>query len=215
MKRMMLWLLGAAMAMGASAQHWNFGIEAGYLNSRMAVEKLSAEPNHGFMAGVTAGYTFPQNWVLESGLNYQRKGGTLSGDMALNGLRLLDIDKMDYLHLPVTAGYRIRLADDWTLTPKVGGYLAVGLQAKGKVAASDQFGQPFMGTSDFFKDSRLPVGYRPFNRCDGGLQFGLDLSFRKFRLGVGYQLGLAHIASVYDPQLYNRTFSLSLGYNIF
>ena len=77
---MILWLLGAAMAMSANAQHWNFGIEASYLNSRMAVEELSAEPNHGFMVGVTAGYTFPQNWVLESGLSYQRKGGTLSGD---------------------------------------------------------------------------------------------------------------------------------------
>ena len=52
MKRMILWLLGAAMAMSANAQHWNFGIEAGYLNSRMAVEELSAEPNHGFMAGI-------------------------------------------------------------------------------------------------------------------------------------------------------------------
>lgn len=214
MKRMILWLLGAAMAMSANAQHWNFGIEAGYLNSRMAVEELSAEPNHGFMAGVTAGYTFPQNWVLESGLSYQRKGGMLSGDMLVNGLRLLDIDKMDYLHLPVTVGYRIRLADGWALTPKVGAYMAVGLQAKGKVAASDPFGQPVLGTSDLFKDSQLRVDYPPFNRFDGGLQFGLDLSFRKFRLGVGYQLGLAHTA-IYDPQLYNRTLSLSLGYNIF
>lgn len=215
MKRMILWLLGAAMAMSANAQHWNFGIEAGYLNSRMAVEELSAEPNHGFMVGVTAGYTFPQNLVLESGLSYQRKGGTLSGDMLVNGLRLLDIDKMDYLHLPVTVGYRIRLADDWALTPKVGAYMAVGLQAKGKVAASDPFGQLVLGTSDLFKDSQLRVDYRPFDRFDGGLQFGLDLSFRKFRLGVGYQLGLAHMSSIYDPQLYNRTLSLSLGYNIF
>lgn len=215
MKRMMLWLLGVAMTMGASAQHWNFGIEAGYLNGRMAVKELSAEQNHGFMVGLTAGYVFPQNWVLESGLSYQRKGGSLSGNMVLNGLQLLDIDKMDYLHLPLTVGYRICLADEWTLIPKVGGYFAGGLQAKGKVAAFDKFGQPFIGTADFFKDSQLPVDYRTFNRCDGGFQFGLDLSFRKFRLGVGYQLGLAHIASSYDPELYNRTLSLSIGYNIF
>lgn len=93
--------------------------------------------------------------------------------------------------------------------------MAVGLQAKGKVAASDPFGQPVLGTSDLFKDSQLRVDYRPFDRFDGGFQFGLDLSFRKFRLGVGYQLGLAHMSSIYDPQLYNRTLSLSLGYNIF
>lgn len=214
MKKLLLCLFVLALGVGVKAQKWSLGVEAGYLNICLSTERLVAKSSHGFMVGLTTDYTFPGKVTLETGLSYQRRGEKLSGDMGINNLKL-ELDKADYLYVPVTIGYRIHLTDTWTFTPKVGGYLGVGIRAKGRIDGTDSFGQPFSAFIDFFEDSGLPVDYRPFDRCDVGLQVGGDIAWRRIRLGIGYQFGLKHLATIYDSRTQNRTLSLTLGYSIF
>ena len=56
--------------------------------------------------------------------------GTLKGPMPYNGLHFR-LDRMDYLQLPLAVGYRFCPMPHFTLTPKIGGYVALGLKADG------------------------------------------------------------------------------------
>ena len=46
-------LAGAMLVLQASAQHWGFSLQAGYLNNHITAQKLTSGPFEGFTAGAT------------------------------------------------------------------------------------------------------------------------------------------------------------------
>ena len=67
-----------------NAQTWNFGIEAGYVNSTLSVCDNSATSKGGFKFGANAEFMLRNNISFESGLSYIRKGATVTGHNMMN-----------------------------------------------------------------------------------------------------------------------------------
>lgn len=191
-----------AASFSANAQSWNFGIEAGYVNSTLSVSDGSAKSRNGFKVGADAEFTLRNNLSFESGLFYIRKGATIKGETLMNTtISSVKFSEMDYLQIPVMAGYKFDLGNGFTLKPELGAYFAVGVNGDSFVRGIDAFNQPYdVRVSTFGNDKSNSYSYRPSyrpcNRADGGLSFAINAKWRHLGLKVEYDLGLAN-ASYY------------------
>lgn len=200
-----------ACTRSAYAQQWHFGVEGGYTLNSFHAPTLHTSSRSGFKAGGVVNYTFKSNFLLESGLAFERKGGTLSGS-SISGQRInqVEVNNMDYLHLPFLMGYAFHLGKQFALLPQAGGYLNTGIGGSGFCSGHDPYNQPYTSAIEIFS-SRNNLYYRPFSRMDAGLLFAASLQYRKYRLKVSYELGLSKIHSTYgSPE--NRTLGISAVY---
>lgn len=195
------------------AQGWNFGVEAGYVNNTMAVSEYKASARSGFKVGANARYTFSNNITLESGIDYLRKGATINGTMMLRQ-RISQIKhaEMDYLQIPIMAGYRFNLGSRFSIKPQIGAYYAVGIGGDSFITGWDTFGQPFEKRTSTFGGTSSG-DYRPCNRNDGGLVFAADFAWKHIGLNIEYDLGLADVSHYGNGK--QRTFSVSVAYWLF
>lgn len=207
----------AACPLSSMAQKWNFGVEAGYVNNTLAVEEYESTARNGFKFGVNAEYTLSNNVSFESGLSYIRKGATTSGDnMWSSRISSIKFAEMNYLQIPLMAGYKFDLGKHFSIKPEVGGYFAVGINGDSFVTGVDNYNQPYVGRVNTFShtESRQGVApFRPCNRVDGGLAFALNLNYSHFTLKAEYDLGLA--TATYYGNGKQRTLSVSLAYWLF
>ncbi|MDE6228437.1 MAG: PorT family protein [Muribaculaceae bacterium] len=199
------------------AQKWNFGVEAGYVNSTLAVEEYESSARSGFKVGLDAEYTLGNHISFESGLAYIRKGAiTSDNNMLGTGISSIKFAEMDYLQIPLMAGYKFELGNQFCIKPEVGGYFAVGVNGDSFVTGVDAFNQPYEARVRTFSntDSKNGVApFRPCNRADGGLAFALNLNYRHFALKAEYDLGLA--TATYYGNGKQRSLSVSLAYWLF
>ena len=209
--------LFAACPLSGMAQKWNFGVEAGYVNSTLAVEEYESSARSGFKVGLDAEYTLGNHISFESGLAYIRKGAITSGNNMLGtGISSIKFAEMDYLQIPLMAGYKFELGNQFSIKPEVGGYFAVGVNGDSFVTGMDAFNQPYEARVRTFSntDSKNGVApFRPCNRADGGLAFALSLNYRHFALKAEYDLGLA--TATYYGNGKQRSLSVSLAYWLF
>ncbi len=205
------------LPVSVSAQKWNFGVEAGYVNNTLAVEEYESTARNGFKFGTNAEFTLSNHISFESGLAYIRKGATTSGDNILSKrISSIKFAEMNYLQIPLMVGYEANLGSGFSIKPEVGGYFAVGLNGDSFVTGIDNFNQPYETRVNTFSttESRNGVApFRPCNRIDGGLAFALNVNYRHFTLKAEYDLGLA--TTTYYGNGKQRTFSVSLGYWLF
>ena len=82
--RILLVVIVIIIPFGIKAQSWNFGLEAGYVNSDLSVCDNSATSRSGFKFGANAEFTLRNNISFESGLSYIRKGATVRGLNMMN-----------------------------------------------------------------------------------------------------------------------------------
>ncbi len=205
------------MPVNAFAQKWNFGIEAGYVNNTLAVEEYESTARNGFKFGANAEFTLSNDISFESGLDYIRKGATTSGDNMLSKrISSIKFAEMNYLQIPLMAGYKDNLGSGFSIKPELGGYFAVGINGDSFVTGLDNFDQPYEARVNTFSinESRNGVApFRPCNRVDGGLAFALNVNYRHFTLKAEYDLGLA--TTTYYGNGKQRTLSVSLSYWLF
>ena len=210
-------IIFAACPLSCMAQKWNFGVEAGYVNNTLAVEEYASTHRNGFKFGANAEYTLRNHISFESGLAYVRKGATTSGDNMLNtGISSIKFAEMDYLQIPLMAGYEFNIGKHFSIKPEVGGYFAVGINGDSFVTGVDSFNQPYEARVNTFSHTESSDGvapFRPCNRADGGMAFALNLNYRHFTLKAEYDLGLA--TATYYGNGKQRTLSVSLAYWLF
>lgn len=203
----------AVLPFDCAAQTWNFGLEAGYVNNTLAVNEYESAARNGFRVGAIAEYTLPNLISFESGLAYIRKGATTSGtNMSYARISSIKFAEMNYLQIPLMAGYKFNLDNHFSIKPEVGGYFAVGINGDSFVTGVDHFNQPYEARVNTFSgtESRNGVApFRPCNRADGGLSFALNLNYRRFTLKAEYDLGLA--TATYYGNGKQRTLSVSLA----
>lgn len=205
----LFWMLACTQV--AQAQEWHFGVEAGYTLNGFHAPTLHTSSRNGFKAGGVVNCTFRNLFLLESGLAFERKGGTLSGtSIAGQRIHQIEANHIDYLHLPFLMGYAFHLGKQFTLLPQAGAYLNTGIGGSGFCSGHDPYDQPYTSAIEIFSARNTP-SYRPFNRTDAGLLFAASLQYRKVRLKVSYELGLNTIHSTYgSPE--NRTLGVSAVY---
>lgn len=176
---------------GIKAQSWNYGLEAGYVNSDLSVCDKSATSSSGFKFGANAEFTLRNSISFESGLSYIRKGAIVTGNNMMNtAIRSIRFAEMDYLQIPVMAGYRFNLGNDFSLKPELGAYFAVGINGDSFVTGIDSYNQPYEKRVGTFSGAN-GVPYRPCNRVDGGLSFAINAKWLHIGIKVEYDLGVA------------------------
>lgn len=210
-------LLLAAFPLSGVAQKWNFGVEAGYVNSTLAVDEYDVSGRSGFKVGANAELTLRNNVSFESGLSYIRKGAKIEGDkIGYTSISSIKFAEMNYLQIPLMAGYKFNLGKNFSIKPEAGAYFAVGINGDSFVTGTDSFNQPYEARVNTFSTTESTYGvapFRPCNRADGGLSFALNLNYRHFTLKAEYDLGLA-TATFYGSGK-QRALSVSLAYWIF
>ena len=123
---------------------------------------------------------------------------------------------MNYLQIPLMAGYKFDLGKHFSIKPEAGGYFAVGINGDSMVTGMDSFNQPYEARVNTFSTTPSTYGiapYRPSNRADGGLAFALNVNYRHFTVKAEYDLGLA--TSTFYGNGKQRTLSVSLAYWLF
>ncbi len=192
------------------AQTWNFGVEAGYVNSDLSVCEGSAKSRNGFKFGADAEFTLRNNISLESGLSFTRKGAAVTGRKMMNtAISSIKFAEMDYLQIPVMAGYRFNVGNGFYLKPELGAYLAVGINGDSFVTGLDPFNQPYEKRVRTFSGAN-GVSYRPCNRVDGGLSFAINAKWHHIGLKAEYNLGL--VTASYYGNGKHRCLSASIIY---
>ena len=200
------------LPISVEAQIWNFGAEAGYVSNTLAVSEYESSARSGFRVGADAVLTLPGRVVFESGVAYVRKGAATCGkNMFGSAVSSVKFAEMNYLQIPLMAGYSLALGRGFSLRPMAGGYFAVGAGGHSFVTGTDAFGQPFTArVSTFGGADGIP--YRPCNRVDAGLSIAFSAAYRHISLKAGYDLGLANTS--YYGNGKQRTVSLSVIYYI-
>ena len=193
-----------------NAQTWNFGIEAGYVNSALSVCDNSATSKGGFKFGANAEFMLRNNISFESGLSYIRKGATVTGHNMMNTvISSIRFAEMDYLQVPVMAGYRFTFSNDFSLKPELGVYFAVGINGDSFVTGVDPFNQPYEKRVRTFSGAN-GVSYSPCNRVDGGFSFAISAKWYHIGMKVEYDFGL--VTASYYGNGKQRCLSASIIY---
>ena len=116
-------------------------------------------------------------FFLESGLIYTEKGTEIEATEEVEFKKCY----MRYLEIPIVLKYKLNTnADDFTVQPFFGGFMAVGVG----------------GTTKLY-DSRTkidPFGADRYKRFDAGIRVGCGMAFQNFYFEMGYDIGLFNIA---------------------
>lgn len=175
MKKIFAVAILALAALSINAQDFKkfrFGPTAGLNVAK--VTDLDAKMAIGFNVGARAEYNFNDNIYLGSGLLLSQKGWKYAGYTA----------KAGYLEIPINAGYRYCVNDNFALFGEFGPYIGVGIYGK-----------------DGYFDAA--------KRFDLGLGIAVGTEISKFQVRVGYELGLTN---VYPGGGKNRNLFVGVAY---
>lgn len=162
----------------------------------------------GLNVGVAVGtkITYRTPLYLETGLYYTEKGGKGNGGR----LGTKFTYDLNYLEIPLLFKYKAPITHDFSIEPYFGGYFAVGVGGKIKDYDNREAYNSF--SSNCYDNGT-------FQRCDGGLKFGVGASYRLSRdaelyMEVGYDCGLSNICHDTFDRSKNGTLQLNFGINL-
>lgn len=218
MKRF-LFLLLVAFAPQLLLAQWNVGVEVGagfnYLSADHA--EVSDQAKIGVKAGAIVSYTTRYGLYVESGLSYSNQRGSTLTDFDNQYKTLESVNsKLQYLQLPVTLGYKIRVSKKWAIIPKVGMWAAVGVGGHSLVTGIETSGTRYqVGVLPFETDHYTLSGqdYRigGYSRLDWGATVGVDVRYTRFAVRAACDFGLEDLNFELGSP-YSRSYSLSVGY---
>lgn len=225
-------LLVASVAQTGAQVYSDIGIRVGGNLSGMAMDSdlegavgtTSFKP--GFSLGLAWDIHFTDEVYLMSGVDLVSKGykSKLEVNTGIASASTSSTATSMYLQAPLYLAYKIAIAKDTRFVPRIGPWLSYALS--GNVAQSVSAGalgfeiepiqlpdQPMFGDEGFMK------------KVDYGIGLGAGLEFGRVNIYLGYELGLANLASdqIQDAlklansefSLKNSTISLALGYRIY
>lgn len=222
------YVVGGAMAQEEQQKakgKFSFGLETGLNISTFNQNDALQSKKVGYNLGVTFEYMFPKRVVIETGLFWTTKGTINMTNWADRPIGNMNI-RLSYLELPLTIGYKFRVADNINIVPKVGCYFSCGLTGSVDIeghgvneynvpthAWGGNYSNPFTRMRTSLPDINVDID--PFKRFDSGLRFGVNAEVYGCVLGFSYDLGLYKIHETFPlggEPLYNRSFSVSIGY---
>lgn len=171
------------------------GLKAGVNLSRLEVTGTSTSNRTGFTGGAYGIFPMSDLWGFELDILYSQKGFSKN---SYEDLTNWDV-RVEYLEFPLTVRFDIP-------TGKVSPYVFGGFSANVKLGADEQY-----DGSDGWQDVS-----DMFNSVNWTFIFGLGLTWNHFHLDGRFNQGLSEMTtSDYRSGVEDRTFSITLGYDIF
>lgn len=213
------------------------------------------EPYLRLTGGLNFNYAITENFFVSLGTHYMQRGSAyndlfipdefldqLTGGFGLSGININDFVEaeasfnINYIHLPLTAGYRFHINDNISVFAQAGGFMSVGLSGKtdGSVTSDFPLLSSFLDPEDQAQSGDI-LFEGDFSRYDFGLLAGGGIEVYNFSLNLQYGYGLKSVVSdvntaffsgVPDDALdalegidldsrgYSRFLTLQLGYRI-
>jgi len=175
---------------------------------------LDRECNAGFAAGIVFGWYLGHTpFIIEPGLYYSMKGGTVKGSYHSKDDRysFSSDATMHTFEIPLVLKYEIQFHNAGIcLHPFFGGFVSWGCGGTTKQQ------------TDGYSDSFDTFGDKGLNRTDAGLRTGIGMGIDHFFVEMAYDCGLVNLADNYtfnNPELgYNNkvntnTLTFSVGFN--
>ena len=175
-------------------------------------------------------YQFNKYIAIQTGLEYTMRGERIkiSYEEKDYEFKLNRKTTTHYLAIPILAGARYRINNNFQLLFNTGPYIAIGLGGKTKYKAEETY----LGETSVYKAEKQFFGnpkkenlddneYAPIGnkRFDAGWRFELGTDIKDFYIGVAYDLGFVDIANDKEKRdktnykaTMNRGFSISAGY---
>lgn len=198
MKKLIATLAVALIAVTASAQiTWNAKAGIGISSVLMSGGNEDGKTHLVGKAGAGIEYPLTSNLSLMPSLEFAFKGAAWDYGEGCN--ETLDIY---YMQIPVLFAYRFNLTDRLNLVAKVGPYFAFGLG--GKVKYNDP-GWANESAGVFSEE----IGGKRF---EVGGDVGIDLEFKRWVVGVEYEIGITPLVKEDGFSIRNSAFYATVGY---
>lgn len=188
LERVLFAVLCMLIAISASARDTEFGVEGGYLRNSFHHNDYSTKDGNGFAAGAFVEYSFNDEWSLNSGLTFEMKSGEVYGDN-IRYIRITSVKykQINYLTLPITAGYAMKLNDDLTLKYQLGIYGAVGVGGTACQKGYDNVSERWYSSVYPAFGSQTLSLHDGFAPIDGGLLAQVNLRYRDFAIKLAWE----------------------------
>jgi hypothetical protein len=174
------------------------GIGKLLLASSESVRACKISSRAGFHAGVMAQFPLPSNFFIQPELLFSMQG--LKSTVYIGASEVTGTDELNYLQLPVYAGYKINVGTGLDVIAGVGPYFAYGIS----------------GTDDAFDSDE------GLKRLDIGASALAGIQFYHLQITIGYDLGLTDMVDINGwntakdllglPNICNRNLKFSVGY---
>lgn len=186
MKKLSLLVAFTAIALGASAQEFSYGIKAGLSISNIGGKEMTSNENKvGYFFGISTEIELTRFLSIAPELSHSAQGVKIAG----GGIQ--SIYRLNYINLPVMAKYYI--LENWS------------------VNIGPQFG--YAVTMRINKDDgefvNLPS--EEYNSFDLALAAGTTYKYGNVYLDARYNYGLTEVLK--SVKCYNRVFQLGVGRN--
>lgn len=214
-------LLFSSISITVHAQELSYDIEVG-----MAVGKqiprydATSSWGIGIRAGGNVHYTLPCGIVFSSGLFFEQKRTELEGETGYSpdintgwDRMWTKVHRLNYLQLPLLAGYDIDCGGDVSICPQIGFFVDYGIGGKQTIydfTTLDAPEHPFENTRDYTNNPFKVEEVSTYSRWDMGLMLALRISYHKIGIKVGYEKGFIRTGGIYDPR--TRTWNIGMTY---
>lgn len=205
MKRLLLLMLTLCAFAASQAQvRWNAEAAVG----SSTIINPPSSPHGRFAYRIGGGAIIPlNNWFsLRPSLYLAKKGVGFDGYYGKEQITEANYRlSLNYLELPVMAGFDIRLKNGAAIVLKIGPFVSYGLNGKvGVSIANADFSKTYsenlfskgctMDNCAYDSNNKLQAMPK-FNRLDAGVSYGVAYEMRHFSIGAYIDLSLTHAAS--------------------
>ena len=196
--------LVAALFVAGNVQAQNM-VYVGYAPETLAYSNSTAN-FQGFYAGFTKNIGISNGIGVAAGAQFRLN--TRNTEDSFWGITGKVKETQILVDVPLLFNYGIAINRDLKITPFIGPMFSLGLV--GKTQGND----PIFGdhSSDWYGENG--VAGRPNNRFNISGVFGADVTFSRFNLFAGYNMGLMDLAKSENVTMKTSGFFVGLGYSL-
>lgn len=181
----------------ANAQESGFLVKAGLNLNNIKDNDGTGDNNVGFHLGAGYEYAFTENFAIEPGVYLDTRGAKAKEGEITAKINMIGVT------IPVLAKGKFAVGNDFSLFANVGPY--VNLNFSGKMKA-EGYGESVS------QDIKFGSNAGEMKTANFGLNFGGGVEFKKFILGLGYDLGLSNVSNVEGNKAKLHALKISVGY---
>lgn len=205
----------------------SYGLRAGFNLSNLAVElgpstdeKLNLDSRIGFHVGTVVDIPITNGFYVQPGALFTTRGAKWGHQYEEGSYAIESIEKYRsmYLQIPVLVSFRADLTPSVSLQLHAGPYFSFGLGGKCTSEVKHLDGSTEIEEGLYFGESTETEKHLGVKRFDWGLTFGAGAMVKRhYYIGFQYDLGLMNGAIKEEmgenTKIYNRCFSIQVGYN--